>query len=293
VKWKDVPDPRQQNFSSLPKSAFWVESYPRSVRDDLENTLRQALAKTQKGTIYYERVKFLVDGTAPFFEQGRFFDLGKVYKYGCLPWTPDQEKGLRADQRRPVGVRPMALARNDNGFPDDAVQAQIFMSYDEQNLYLGGVITQKDALVTAGQGKKLARDSDIWAKNSLEIFFCSEQPGLVEAGLDQKSQYHQFIIDPDGSIFDAYKEAGGNLNIGANFDFSCQTKAAKNPNRFYFDLAIPFRELKCVPPKLGSKWYVNFYWNRSRDGKPFSYTWAGTGGHHDTSRFGTLEFGGK
>ncbi len=291
VKWRNLPDPEKVCYNSgLPKTVYWVETYPRNIRDELEGILRQALAKTEAGTIYYDRAKFMVDGTAPFFQQGRFFDLGKVYQYNCMPYTPDRDKGLRADQWRPAGIRPLVLARNDTGEPDDIVKSQIFMSYDKSNLYISGKIEQPDAFVTKGDGKKVERDGDIWSKDSLEIFLCTEQPGLAEAGLDQLGQYHQVVIDPDGSIFDGVKSIDGGFDIGANLDFTSKTIACREPPRFYFDLVIPFSELGCVLPKPGSQWHLNFYWNRQRDGKALSYTWAGTGAHHDSSRFGLLEF---
>ena len=286
VKWSDAPDPKIEHLD-VPNKCYWVETYPRKLRDSLEQLLLSALSKAEKGTIYYDRAKFLVDGTAPFFEQGRFIDLGKVFKYECRPWTPDKLDGL-VGEWHPAGMRALTLVRNDNGTPDDDVKALIYLSYDEKNLYIAGKIEQKDPFVTKGKGTKSERDCDIWANDSLEVFLCSEQPGFEEAGLDQKSQYHQFIIDPDGSIWDGYKSS--EMHIGANFDIACKTVTCKDPERMYFEMAIPFSELKCVPPKPGAKWFVNFYWNHPRDGKHTSYTWAGTGGHHDTSRFGVIEF---
>lgn len=297
VKWNDVPDTRKISMiNSMPRKIYWTETYTRKIRDGLEQTLQQALGKTEKGTVYYDRVKFLVDGTAPFFEEGRFVDLGKVFKYECHPYTPEKLDGM-VGEWHPAGMKSIKLVRNDNGMPDDALEAQIYLSYDEKNLYVAGKVMQQTPFVTKDAGKKVGRDNDIWAYDSLEIFLCSEQPGLADAGLDQKSQYHQIIIDPYGSIFDGYKEAEGNFNSGANLDFVCKTYPfignkypGKSPNTLFFEMAIPFSELKCVPPRSGAKWHANFYWNNMRDGKHISFTWAGRGSHHDTSRFGLIEF---
>ena len=91
------------------------------------------------------------------------------------------------------------------------------------------------------------------------------------------------------SIWDGYKNSDMNIGINLNIDY----KVINLKNRMFFEMAIPFSELKCVIPKEGSKWYVNFYWNRPRNGKHMSYSWAGVGGHHDSSRFGVVEFSNK
>ena len=108
-------------------------------------------------------------------------------------------------------------------------------------------------------------------------------PGLKEAGIGQKSQYYQIVIDPNGSVWDAFKG-----DTGVNIDM--KYKVINLKNRMYFEIAVPFKELKCISPQNNSQWFVNFYWNRHVTGKNQSYAWAGTGSYHDSSRFGTLEF---
>ena len=142
--------------------------------------------------------------------------------------------------------------------------------------------------MTKGGGTKVARDSDIWAHDSFEIFLCTEQEGFREAGVDQRTQYHQFIIDPDGSIWDSHKG-----DAGVNFNIDYRTRILKSPTRFWFEMSIPFSELKCIPPGKGSEWYANFYWNHPRNGAHVGYTWAGSGGYSNTSRFGLIEFEDK
>lgn len=284
IKWKKLPNgPLSQN---LPKSCYWKETYPRELRKHLKKVLLEALMKTKKGTIYNERVNFMVKGTAPFFDAGRYFDTGKKYILTCFSWKPLKFDGLPSTWWRD-GVKGINLVRNDNGKRDYGnLKGKIFVSHDDKNLYIGGKITSKDNFITKGKGKKSPRDSDIWAYDSLEIFLCTEQPGMKEAGLLQQSQYHQIIIDPEGSIYDAYKK-----DVTANLKIDY--KIINQKDKMYFEMIIPFSELKCVVPEDGSKWYINFYWNRKRDDRHTSYTWAGTGRHHDTGRFGELIFTDK
>ncbi len=283
LKWKKLPKQGPLD-GKLPLSCYWKETYPKKLREKLEKLLLEALSKTQKGSIYFDRVKFLVDGTTPFFEQGRFYDLGKKFQYKCYKWAPDKVDGVMRGWY-PAGLKSVRLHRNDNGkLQEDKLKGQISMSHDEKNLYIAGKIISDDDFVTKGGKQK--RDSDIWAHDSLEIFLCTEQPGMEEAGLNQTSQYHQFIIDPHESVWDGYKFRS--MNNGLNYKIDVHVLNRKN--KLWFEIAIPFSELKCVPPKAGGKWYINFYWNKNRNGKVLSYTWAGTGRHHDPSRFGILEF---
>jgi hypothetical protein len=297
VKWKNVPDVDRRFDDIIEKSAYFKETYPENIRNKLEKMLLEARALTQKGTIYYDRMDWMVKGSAPFFNNGRYFDSGKRYSFTCFNWTPAEIDGLLKENWSAQGVPGLRLRSNETGkFDKKTLFGLIRISHDDKNLYIGGKIESKDAFITKGKGKKSPRDSDIWAYDSLEIFLSTEQPGMKESGLLQQSQYHQIIIDPDGSIFDAYENNNG-VNLKIDYKVYTPFKDAKNDkyinNKMYFEMAIPFSELKCIPPHEGSKWYINFYWNRKRNGKHTSYTWSGIGRHHDTGRFGELIFTDK
>lgn len=287
IKWKhDEQDPKWNG--QPPVLGYWTETYPRKIRDDLQQILRVASSKVEKGSIYYDRVNWLAKGTESFFTAGLFNDLGKVYKYTCRPFTPEID-GLIGEWY-PSGMRQIGyLMRNDTGsLETDTVKTTIYMSYDATNIYIAGEISQKDEFLTKGAGVAVARDSNIWAYDSLEIFLSTECDGYREAGIDQRTQYHQIIIDSDGSFWDAYK--GDN---GVNLNIKYKTRILVKPSRFWFEMAIPFSELRCIPPGKDSKWYINFYWNRPRGGTHVGYAWAGSGGYNDTSRFGLVEFSEK
>ncbi|MBT3375519.1 MAG: DUF4838 domain-containing protein [Lentisphaerae bacterium] len=286
ARWEDTRWGTLPKNNDQAKACYWKETYPRPVRDQLEATLRDVFAHTEDGTIYRARAQHLKEGTAPFFEQGRFYDLGKVYKHRCVRWTPKTIDGLLKEDYWGNGLTALRLHRNDNGErEEDVLKGQIYVIHDVENLYVAGRIDQTDDFITK-TGGTAPRDSDIWATDSLELFLCTEQPGMAAAGEDQKSQFHQFIIDPHGSVWDGYrKDSGVNLDI--------EVKTINLKNRLFFEMKIPFRELGCVPPSDGSQWYMNLYWSRPRNGKHMGYAWAGRGKYHDTSRFGILEFSGE
>lgn len=283
--WKDLPDPTRINYAALPRNFFWEESYPRPVRDRLEQTLQRAADKIPSGTLFRDRIDLMLAGTAPFFRQGRLYDRGLVYHYLCRPLTTAPQPHPEPDTEAEV----IRLADNATGDVSDEVRAAIQIFHDAENICIIGSIRQNIPLKTQGGGQALPRDSDIWAANSLEIFLSTAQPGLTEAGFDQREQYHQIIIDPDGNILDGVKEVNHTINLGATLDLQLEVLPA-TPETFRFKLSIPFRTLHCLPPRAGQPWYVNFYWNTPQRGKGASFTWAGTGAHHDPGRFGTLEF---
>ena len=286
-QWENIKFGKTTKCSDVvvKKDFYFKNTYPKNIRKKLEILLRKAFFATKPGTIYRERVVFLKNGFKPFFEFGRYVDLGKVFKMQCFNFTPSKIDGLigGADGYHAQGVQCTYLYKNDTGKFDQSTIAQIYTSHDKENLYIAGMIKQPEAFKTLSKTKSL-RDSNIWSRSSLEIFLCPEMPGLKEAGIGQKTQFYQIAIDPKGSIWDAYNgDASVNLNL--------KLKVFRNlRNKMYFELVIPFKELKCIVPKNNSQWYVNFYWNRNLQGDNKHYAWAGTGGYKDTSRFGTLIF---
>lgn len=278
TRWKTLPKNNEKA-----KACYWKETYPRKIRDSYEPMIRNLFSQTEENTIYRARASHLKAGTDKFFEQGRFYDLGKVYKYKCLRWAPDSVDGFLKEDYWAKGLSTIQLHRNDNGkLEEDVTKVRVYLTYDDENLYVAGRVDQNENFVTKAEGV-VPRDSDIWATDSLELFLCTEQPGMAELGEDQKSQYHQIVIDPYGSIWDGYRNDNGvNLDI--------DVKTVKRDKMMFFEMKIPFKELGCITPSEGSLWYFNTYWSQPRNGKHKGYAWAGTGRYHDTSRFGILEF---
>ena len=287
-QWEDVKFGKSGKCydAVVPKDFYFKKNYPLNIRKKLDVLLHKAFTLTKPGTIYRERVDFLREGFKAFFEFGRYVDLGKVFKLQCLNFTP-KANSLRGgkDGYYARGVPCTYLYRNDTGKFDNSTIVQVYTSHDKENLYIAGTVKQPEKFKTLTQGKA-KRDSNIWSCSSLEVFLCPEMPGLKEACVGQKSQYYQIVIDPNGSVWDAYK---GDSKVNVDI----KTKVINLKNRLYFEITIPFKELKCIMPRDGTQWFVNFYWNRNVDGTNRNYAWAGTGSYHDTNRFGTLEFRNK
>ena len=290
VKWRNLPALESGDWAKLlPYELYWRETYPRDIRDRLEKLLTEGMAKTKPNTPSRSRMEFMVKGTEIFFSQGRNFDQGRKFEYTCHRWTPPSISCGTAAWVK-AGIEPLELVRNDSGNPDKAVKGKIYISYDDTNLYIVGHVAQNRTFTAPPAGADLPRDSNLWDYDSLEIFLSTEQPGIKEADLSQRSQYHQLIISPYGAIWDGYKTEKMDSGTNINFKFAHTKLDQKHPARFFFYLAIPFSELHCIVPKDGSVWFANFYWNSVEEGKRLSYTWSGTGGHHNSARFGSFKF---
>lgn len=281
VRWKDFSPEQGARIS---RDRVWRQTYPREVRKELQNLLIAARAKTPQGTIYRERMDWMTGATEDFFSQGNFFDFAKKEQAECTKLSPAIDGSLDDCQ----GIKPLELKNNRDGKKLDE-KTFLYVASDKANLYIAGKVFQKAPFYTSCQSTK--HDSPVWKNDSIEVYICAERPGLAEALLNVTSQYHQFIIDHRGVIFDGYKSAldgkfDAQVNIPVNY------KSEKTDFGYTFEMAVPFKSLGANVPKDGTVWNVNFYRNRHLEGQVFErQAWSPTmGKFNETSKFGLLRF---
>ena len=76
-RWSNLPDlaqPMKRMEKLFSKEKYFKESYPTAIRKKLKALLLKASSETKKGSVYYERMNWMVKGTEKFFEQGNYFD---------------------------------------------------------------------------------------------------------------------------------------------------------------------------------------------------------------------------
>ncbi len=286
TRWKKLPDfaNAQDRISGLiPQSCYFGETYPGKVRDKLELMLEKAAKETPADSIYRKRMNWMIAGTKKFFVQGRFYDAGNSVKTTVTQLTPVIDANLAEWRKVPV----VELLDNASGA---RVKEKTFirMAADKDNLYFAGDVKSKNGKFNTS-GKKEPRDFPLWRRDNIEIFICADTPGLKEAGFPQNSQFHHFIINADGSIYDAYKDSNGKSDAKVNFKIDLQTKRHKDG--FTFELKVPYKSIGTNLPEPGAMWPVNVY-RTTYSGKNTQYqAWSPTmGSFHDSSRFGMLEF---
>ncbi len=286
TKWQELPDFRNamDRISGLiPQSAYFKETYPAKVRDQLEILLKQALKSTPEKSIYRKRMEWMLAGTKKFFVQGKFFDNGNAIKTTATKLTPTIDGSLNEWE----DIQLLQLVDNTTG-ATDKLQTDVKVAYDKANLYISGDVRAPGGKFNTS-GKKQPRDFPLWRKDNIEIFICGDLPGLQEAGFPQNSQYHHIIFNVDGSVFDEYASSDGKKDRKINIDFDLKIK--RNADGFTFEIKIPYKSINSAPPKAGAMWPINIYRTHGSGDSVKYYAWSPTmSSFHDTSRFGMLEF---
>ena len=286
VRWSQLPEGFDFVDGRIGWQSYYQETYPRGVRLAMKGMLASAVEETKPGSVYHARAKYFAEATEPFFAQGEFFDRGSMVTIEAEKFTPKIDGDLKEWKE----IQPLRLKNNSDG-SKAAVRTNVMVAYGPQAFYIAGRAEEPEAIQAFPPG--LPRDSHLWQRDSMELFLCTPQPGIKEAGLSITDQYHQIIVDPNGAIFDGYKSSqAGNVREGVTLKLTCKTK--RYPRGFVFEMAIPYTSLNTEVPKPGDHWMANFFRNRPREGVPRSqgdFSWSPTAkSHHNTTRYGRIQF---
>jgi hypothetical protein len=288
-KWENLTEEEVRNpHGEIKWSRYYQDAYPREVRMALKALLKAAERKTAEGTVYQARTHWLAQGTQPFFIQGELLDGGEMVIGECTRFTPIID-GALSDWE---GHTPVLLRNNTNG-EKASVKTELYTAHDAENLYLAVRAFEPDEVRAAPAGSP--RDFPLWRHDSIEVFLCSEQPGIKAAGLNITDQYHQLILDANGNIYDSYKALAAE-RVDPKITVDCRLQARQTEGGYTIELAIPYTSLNAVPPAPGTHWFANVYRNRKRDTRPdeLLQAWSPTlASAHNTARFARLDFPAK
>lgn len=153
-------------------------------------------------------------------------------------------------------------------------KSKVRMGYDDTNLYILTIAEENDGYEEAKNIFKI-RDASVWDNDSIDMIF---QPDLKD------NDYFQFICDTLGQKYDAY-----NTDC-AGYNPIWQSKATKQNNTTYYEVAIPISAISNKGVQSGTIWRADFF--RYRE-KGTSYSgWSSTFGSHDQIKnYGYLVFG--
>ncbi|MBR2344803.1 MAG: beta-galactosidase trimerization domain-containing protein [Lentisphaeria bacterium] len=161
------------------------------------------------------------------------------------------------------------------------VESEMYIAYDDKNLYLGVCCFEPEA------GKIVARetkhDSPVWHDDSVELFVASPNNRAM-----------QLVFNTIGGHYDCelYQRVPGDPWRGmGERNYSWQTGAAVEKDRWTAELVLPFKEFG-LTPKPGQKWRINIVRNRRVPGAARGSTqWnMQSGSLKNVDKFGTLEF---
>ena len=160
------------------------------------------------------------------------------------------------------------------------VDSQMYMAYDNKNLYLG--VRCLEPYINKILAKETKHDSPVWADDSIEFFISSPNNRAMH-----------LVFNTIGGKFDSelYQRVPGDPWRGLmERNFSWQTKVVVNKDSWTGELVLPFKEFG-IAPKAGQKWRVNIVRSRRVPNFRNSAQWnMQTGDLKNVDKFATLEF---
>jgi len=180
----------------------------------------------------------------------------------------------------------------DGGAADQKTTAKVL--WDDKFVYVAFDNADKDIWSNLDK-----HDEKLWTQEADEMF--------IDADGDGKT-YVELQVNPKGATFDSYLPAyrknendwDAGLKAAVNVEGTLN-KRDDEDKRWTVELAIPLdaargkeKDMKNVPPKVGTEWRVNFFRMDQPNGRPQSGTgWSApmVGDFHALDKFGVLVFG--
>jgi hypothetical protein len=180
----------------------------------------------------------------------------------------------------------------DGASADQETTAKVL--WDDKNLYVAFEMVDQDVWSTLDK-----HDDKLWTQEAVEMF--------IDADGDGKT-YVELQANPKGATFDSYlpsyrkneNDWESNMKVGVVVNGTLDKRDDKDKG-WVVEMAIPLeaargkeKEMKNVPPVVGTEWRVNFFRMDLPQGKPQAGTaWSPpmVGDFHALDRFGTLVFG--
>jgi hypothetical protein len=191
---------------------------------------------------------------------------------------------------------PFVDVRTGKPNPSFPVGGRVKILYDNQDLYLGFDVTDKD--ITGGF-KKGEKDPHLWTKDTVEIMVDPDGDG------DNKD-YYEIQVSPQNLVFDSqfddynkpekkpdgpfgHQEWSAKLTSAVTLNGTIDKPGDKDQG-YVVEVKIPwksFSKAKTTPPKTGDTWRMNFYAMKNNNGVAWSPI-LGQGNFHKASRFGRV-----
>jgi len=175
---------------------------------------------------------------------------------------------------------------------DQKTEAKVL--WDDKNLYVAFDIEDKDVWTTLDK-----HDDKLYSQEAVEVF--------IDADGDGKT-YIELQTNPKGAIFDSYlptyrankNEWTSGMKVGVKVDGTVDKRGDLDKG-WTVEMAIPLtdargmeKEMKNVPPVVGTEWRVNFFRLDMPQGKSqLGSAWSApmVSDFHALDKFGVLAFG--
>jgi len=184
--------------------------------------------------------------------------------------------------------------RGEENGPVPTLLANMKMLYDDNNLYVAGIIEENDIKASLKD-----RDAIIWKDNDFEVFIDPYCDGRL---------YYEFECNALGTVMDLmmekpYSEEGSfllnwdcrDLKLAVSYDGTLN-KSTDKDKAWYVEMAIPFASLQrdFKDPRDNKVWRMNFSrveWP-ANGGPEENWVWSPTGklDIHDPRKWGYVRF---
>ena len=157
-----------------------------------------------------------------------------------------------------LGIQSGVFVQTMNGMAvDQKTEAKVL--WDDKNLYVAFDIEDKDIWTTLDK-----HDDKLYSQEAVEVF--------IDADGDGKT-YIELQTNPKGAIFDSYlptyrankNEWTSGMKVGVKVDGTVDKRGDVDKG-WTVEMAIPLtdargmeKEMKNVPPVVGTEWRVNFF----------------------------------
>ena len=173
------------------------ENYPPEAIEEFESLLNAALAKTEPGSIYRKRVKWLIDKVyEPFFARARaHHEWSRKYARGDVTRAsgPVVVDGV-LNEKAWNEVKPLRILHDDGTPPWQ--RGKLYVLYDADNIYFGVKIRLENQEMIAKKFRR--RDKKSCEKDSIAIQLrCGKGP----------QEYLQTVVTRGGRVSSAFVNA--------------------------------------------------------------------------------------
>jgi hypothetical protein len=154
-----------------------------------------------------------------------------------------------------------------NALPEQPTE--VYMMYDDHNLYVAAVL--HDPNPAQLKAEATARDGEVWADDSLELFFDTD---------DQRQSYIHLAVNAQGIQYDAYVK-------DQSADYRWNAKTAVLAHGWSVELELPFAN--DYPPAPGMSWGFAACRHRAASGE-YSTWMRAQSSFHEIANFGSIIF---
>ncbi len=264
-----------------PKTVY-EQSYPRAEVKKIEALLARAFEEAKDDKLVTQRLNYYAPALREFFDESKLLAEGTGIKPLNI-YQIDEEVTIdgKLTEKAWAGIKPVSFVKVNKNKAVPKFPTELKAAWTRQGVTFGFKMMETDMANLKNDIGKDSRDASlIWWNDNVEIF-------LDPSG--QRSGYFQFIVNPNGAIYDSI----GRENTAWNPD---GVKAAGHRGKDFWsvEIFVPYSIFKDLAgPATGVEWHGNFTRHRVTNGKNREYQGFNvtTGApSHNQNAFGPLRF---